>query len=549
MEKLGINRSDIFPSRTVEDWASGCVHNGVGISVCVGAFIGSSLERSLELMAPFGRIVDIGKRDQFGGCKISMGHFLKGLGYSAAHLDVLMQSYPMEMQRLNDEVWGAYGSTVAPLPFETYPLKDIRKAMERLSSGKMIGKVVVTMPDVVPENVTSTMVPQPNILQLIDPLSAAALEALIVSDTSNDLFIFPEAISDNHTPTYSIAKMLAESRKVAIVPRSIFDGPVPRSWFSAAKSVTAERNHGQLHMDMETWLLKYVCDATGVTLDVASKSSLESLGFDSLARLQLIHKLREVFPAAHSVDLSSTTNIKSLFHAKDKVQSAEKSSRWLMLHGFRMNTVIFKHQMKNIIDECRLAGIVGEIDFIAAPLAASGEGDVQIERALSDGTSVTEWWRRDIECGVGDCFDPALQSYENGWIGHSGLKESWAYLKGHIVQKKYDCVVGMSQGAGMAWLLTKADFVKRAILFSPVAPTSFQSIPDVLKNEANILAIWDESDIASDEFVKLHLSKGTPSVQHRRGHAVPQDVSKKGSDAHIVQAIVQWSVSKETPDQ
>ena len=105
LSSAGVDAANIFNSRDASTWAA-----QRRADVIVGALFGESLARSFDAALPFGRVVDIGKREQTGGGSLRLAPFLRGLSYSAAHLDELMKSAPAEMRRLHEEVWANLGN-------------------------------------------------------------------------------------------------------------------------------------------------------------------------------------------------------------------------------------------------------------------------------------------------------------------------------------------------------------------------------------------------------------------------------------------------------
>ena len=85
-----------FNSRSHAEFGRGVLEatRGVGVDVVLNSLAGEALTASLELLKPFGRLVELGKRDAYEGTAISLAPFLKGISVSAAHIDVLMLESP-----------------------------------------------------------------------------------------------------------------------------------------------------------------------------------------------------------------------------------------------------------------------------------------------------------------------------------------------------------------------------------------------------------------------------------------------------------------------
>ena len=161
------------------------------------------------------------------------------------------------------------------------------------------------------------------------------------------------------------------------------------------------------------------------------------------------------------------------------------------------------------------------------------------------------------------------EGYDTAWIGAEGLDESCKWLRTRAQQPQehqegsweegYAGVLGMSQGAGMAYLLLRTGVVPRALLFSPVGPVHCETyiqtmlptlLPPALSPSPSLsplLVVWDPADTPSEDFIRDIIQPGPlgahmQGVTHNGGHIVPQDVSagKYAQRRYIVEAIVKW---------
>ena len=132
-----------------------------GFDVVLNSLAGEEmLAASLQCVAPFGRFVEIGKRDQFENTAVGAMAFADGQQYMSAHLDVFMRRRPHEVQKMLREIWGLLeGGQLPFLPVTEFELfgggggevdqqssSGATLAMRYLSTGTHIGKVVVLNP-------------------------------------------------------------------------------------------------------------------------------------------------------------------------------------------------------------------------------------------------------------------------------------------------------------------------------------------------------------------------------------------------------------------
>ncbi len=144
LRSIGV--SHVYHSRSIafaKEIANDCKH---GVDVVLNSLAGEPMRRSIELLSPFGRFIEIGKRDQYEHTAISLAPFLRGLTYSAAHLDVLMLEYPLRARKVLLDVWAAVAQgTLRPLPSQVFPISSLRDALEYMSLGAHTGKLLIHM--------------------------------------------------------------------------------------------------------------------------------------------------------------------------------------------------------------------------------------------------------------------------------------------------------------------------------------------------------------------------------------------------------------------
>ncbi|KAF4752697.1 hypothetical protein FOZ63_031576, partial [Perkinsus olseni] len=150
LKKLGV--SEIFDSRDVSSWyvplKTGKAPRPAAI---IGALDGDQLSRSFEVVASNGFILDLAKREQMlEAVNLPLSHFLRGVTYSACHLDEFMRTAePAEVSDLMKRVWEEASATVrnekSSMPVTIYPCGELKRGLEVLTTGKNIGKVVVKM--------------------------------------------------------------------------------------------------------------------------------------------------------------------------------------------------------------------------------------------------------------------------------------------------------------------------------------------------------------------------------------------------------------------
>jgi len=116
------------------------------VDVVLNSLAGVAMVKSMEILAPFGHFVEIGKRDQYEGSHVSLQPFLRGLTMSSAHLDVLMIQRPTLARRIMLDVWAeVHAGRLPTLPSKLFPISELRRALRYMSEGTHIGKILVSM--------------------------------------------------------------------------------------------------------------------------------------------------------------------------------------------------------------------------------------------------------------------------------------------------------------------------------------------------------------------------------------------------------------------
>lgn len=246
--------------------------------------------------------------------------------------------------------------------------------------------------------------------------------------------------------------------------------------------------------------------------DELANKSLDELGFDSLARLQLSATIRKLAPSLRSLtgnELVGHLPLNEIATGRFTPSRPLGSHRpkWLALHGFRTNSDLFAQQLAGLGDFLDI-----DLIFINAPHEAHGPGYGRSTGAL-DGY---EWWWK------GDSEDV---SYETGWIGTEGLLSSQEFLREQVQRVRPSGVVGFSQGGGMAYWMLCEGLVNTAVLFSPVSPAVAQT--KRLMDSSNVVVVRSSrADEASMVFCDDIIDEDLILI-HEEGHAVPKCSEEK----------------------
>lgn len=118
---------------------------GRGVDVVLNALSGAGIDKGLECLAPFGRFVEIGKRDLAQDKPIGLKSLYCNNSYSVIDLSTIAQERPERLERLLADVAEHVAQGIyRPLTATPFPVSRTADAMRLLSKAQHIGKVVVT---------------------------------------------------------------------------------------------------------------------------------------------------------------------------------------------------------------------------------------------------------------------------------------------------------------------------------------------------------------------------------------------------------------------
>ena len=117
---------------------------GRGVDVVVNSLSGEALARSLELLRPGGRFVELGKQDFLRNTPLALRPFLHNLAFFGVDLAALTQDPAFTGPLLAAVADGLRAGAYRPLPHTVYPAARVAEAFRLLQHSRHVGKVVVS---------------------------------------------------------------------------------------------------------------------------------------------------------------------------------------------------------------------------------------------------------------------------------------------------------------------------------------------------------------------------------------------------------------------
>jgi phthiocerol/phenolphthiocerol synthesis type-I polyketide synthase C len=137
----------VLDSRSVDFVGDVKAITGAGVDVVLNSLAGEAMERSIACLRPFGRFVELGKRDYVANTHIGLRPFRKNLAYFGVDLDQLMLDKKNVGPKLYAELMQHFDEgTLTPLPHSVFRAGDIAEALHLMQHSGHIGKIVVHPP-------------------------------------------------------------------------------------------------------------------------------------------------------------------------------------------------------------------------------------------------------------------------------------------------------------------------------------------------------------------------------------------------------------------
>jgi len=122
------------------------ITNGVGVDVVLNSLAGEAITKSLDCLRPFGRFLEIGKRDLYANSRIGLRPFRNNLSYFGIDADTLLIERADLARRLMREVMALFETrALRPLPFQKTFVSRAQEAFRAMQQSRHVGKLVVSV--------------------------------------------------------------------------------------------------------------------------------------------------------------------------------------------------------------------------------------------------------------------------------------------------------------------------------------------------------------------------------------------------------------------
>ncbi|SDR44876.1 type I polyketide synthase [Pseudovibrio sp. Tun.PSC04-5.I4] len=130
-----------FPDEVME------LTDGKGVHAVLNSLAGEAMEASINVVRPFGRFLELGKRDYYANTKIGLRPFRRNVSYFGIDLDQILLHDSELARKLIEDVFALIkDGTFTPLPYLSFEGRDVQDAFRLMQRSGHIGKILITPP-------------------------------------------------------------------------------------------------------------------------------------------------------------------------------------------------------------------------------------------------------------------------------------------------------------------------------------------------------------------------------------------------------------------
>ena len=130
---------------------------GEGVDVVLNSLAGDAIAKNLSILKPFGRFIELGKRDFYADSSLGLKPFRNNISYFGVDADQLLNAKPKLVGVLLQEMMQLFNAgELYPLKYHVFPAAAAVDAFRYMQQSRQLGKIVLEL-DALP--VDSTLAP------------------------------------------------------------------------------------------------------------------------------------------------------------------------------------------------------------------------------------------------------------------------------------------------------------------------------------------------------------------------------------------------------
>ncbi len=115
-----------------------------GVDVVLNSLAGEAMQAGLKCLKPFGRFIELGKRDYVLNTAVGLRPFRRNLSYFGVDLDQLLAANLGLVERMLAELAGHFAAgALSPLPYQAFDWFETGRAFRLMQSGGHVGKILI----------------------------------------------------------------------------------------------------------------------------------------------------------------------------------------------------------------------------------------------------------------------------------------------------------------------------------------------------------------------------------------------------------------------
>jgi NADPH:quinone reductase-like Zn-dependent oxidoreductase/acyl carrier protein len=119
---------------------------GAGVDIVLNSLSGDAMEQSMALLRPFGRFLELGKRDFFLGTRIGLRPLRKNISYFAIDIDTLAVERPsLAAAMMRQTIELIQTGALQTLPYRCFRRSEVVDAFRLMQASGHIGKILLNM--------------------------------------------------------------------------------------------------------------------------------------------------------------------------------------------------------------------------------------------------------------------------------------------------------------------------------------------------------------------------------------------------------------------
>ena len=122
--------------------------NHRGVDLILNSLSGEAISKGMNILAPYGRFLEIGKRDIYANTPLGLRAFRNNVSFAAIDLDRGLREKPDLCSKMFRQIIAdADSGKTAALPHRVFPISQLVDAFRYMAKAKHIGKVVMEIKD------------------------------------------------------------------------------------------------------------------------------------------------------------------------------------------------------------------------------------------------------------------------------------------------------------------------------------------------------------------------------------------------------------------